>query len=80
MNNVSSGFVVGSVAVVAGIIALAKIAENAADKCNGNQKKKQMQKHLLNGGTRLWLPAITAHHKVNYFDTFIIVEFAPMYY
>lgn len=44
MNNVSSGFVVGSVAVVAGIIVLAKLAENAADKRNGNQKKKQMQK------------------------------------
>lgn len=44
MNNVSSGFVVMSVAVVGGIIALAKLAENAADKRNGNLKKKQKQK------------------------------------
>ena len=44
MNDVSSGFVVGSIAVVAGIIVLAKLAENAADKRNGNQKKKQAQK------------------------------------
>ena len=44
MNDVSSGFVVGSIAVVAGIIVLAKLAENAADKRNGNQKKKQTQK------------------------------------
>ena len=44
MNDVSVGFVAGSVAVVAGIIAAAKFAENAADKRNGNQKKKQMQK------------------------------------
>ena len=44
MNDVSSGFIVGSVAVVAGIIVLAKLTENAADKRNGNEKKKQMQK------------------------------------
>lgn len=44
MNNVSSGFVVASVAVVAGIIALAKLAENAADKRNGNLKQKQKHK------------------------------------
>lgn len=44
MNNVSSGFVVGSIAVVAGIIALAKLAEYAADKRSGNVKKKQMQR------------------------------------
>ena len=44
MNDVSAGFVVGSVAVVAGIIAMAKLAEKAADKRNGNQKKKQMQR------------------------------------
>ena len=44
MNNVSSGFVVGSIAVVAGIIVFAKLAENAADKRNGSQKRKQMQK------------------------------------
>lgn len=44
MNDVSVGFVAGSVAVVAGIIALAKFAEHAADKQRGNQQKKQMQK------------------------------------
>ena len=44
MDNVSSGFVVGSVAVVAAIIAVAKLAENAADKRNGNQEKKQKQR------------------------------------
>jgi len=43
MNDVSVGFVAGSVAVVAGIIAAAKFAENAADKRNGNVKNKQMQ-------------------------------------
>ena len=44
MNDVSVGFVAGSVAVVAGIIALAKFAEHAADKQRGSQQKKQMQK------------------------------------
>ena len=44
MNDVSSGFVVGSIAVVAAIIVLAKLAENAADKRSGNEKKKQMQR------------------------------------
>ena len=43
MNDVSIGFVVGSIAVVALIIAMAKVAENLADKKNGNEKKKKMQ-------------------------------------
>ncbi len=44
MNEVSIGFVAGSIAVVVAIIVLAKLAENAADKRNGNEKKKQMQR------------------------------------
>ena len=43
MNDVSIGFVAGSIAVVALIIAMAKVAENLADKKNGNEKKKKMQ-------------------------------------
>lgn len=43
-NEVSFGFVAMSFAVVALIIVLAKVVETYADKRNGNEKKKQMEK------------------------------------
>lgn len=41
---VNIGFVIVSIVVVAVIIALAKVAENAADKRNGNGKKRVLKK------------------------------------